>query len=319
MTNQNRKDGDAEWRWCYEADPFESWQSKAWQSRVPVHGHQDAQGIHKVPAHSRWVLLRARGNKMKQRVLALAIKRIVWAELALTAVLAPPAFAQSQPAPGAVAIADAVASGAPVTVAQAGGTTRRCTGRCGARCSTRCSSRRDACRTRRERAGQGRADQAVRSDAADPAGRQDGFPAGADDHAEGNPGQRRGDRRRLPARCGSQLGEQLGRRAIGQLRGRRGRHCTARPLGEVHARVGRRPARRAVCILLEQRRFVLRPQHDPAQRHRADRNRERARCRSTVRTRSAVSSTSSRNTISAACSSTAASAARSTPATVTAR
>ena len=50
---------------------------------------------------------------MKQRVLALAIKRIVWAELALTAVLAPPAFAQSQPAPGAVAIADAVASGAP--------------------------------------------------------------------------------------------------------------------------------------------------------------------------------------------------------------
>ncbi|MDN7915537.1 TonB-dependent receptor [Burkholderia cepacia] len=59
---------------------------------------------------------------MKQRVLALAIKRIVWAELALTAVLAPPAFAQSQPAPGAVAIADAVANGAPVTVAQAGGT-----------------------------------------------------------------------------------------------------------------------------------------------------------------------------------------------------
>ena len=37
---------------------------------------------------------------MKQRVLALAIKRIVWAELALTAVLAPPAFAQRQPAPG---------------------------------------------------------------------------------------------------------------------------------------------------------------------------------------------------------------------------
>ncbi|NIF15029.1 hypothetical protein F3J12_37160, partial [Burkholderia sp. Ax-1735] len=59
---------------------------------------------------------------MKQRVLALAIKRIVWAELALTAVLAPPAFAQSQPVPGAVAIADAVANGAPVTVAQAGGT-----------------------------------------------------------------------------------------------------------------------------------------------------------------------------------------------------
>ena len=59
---------------------------------------------------------------MKQRVLALAIKRIVWAELALTAALAPPAFAHSQPARGAVAIAVAVANGAPVTVAQAGGT-----------------------------------------------------------------------------------------------------------------------------------------------------------------------------------------------------
>ena len=46
---------------------------------------------------------------MKQSVLALAIKRIVWAELALTAALAPSAFAQSQPAPGAVAVADAVA------------------------------------------------------------------------------------------------------------------------------------------------------------------------------------------------------------------
>ncbi|AJY41725.1 TonB-dependent receptor [Burkholderia humptydooensis] len=43
---------------------------------------------------------------MKQRAPALAIKRIVWAELALTATLAGPAFAQSQPA---VAVADAVA------------------------------------------------------------------------------------------------------------------------------------------------------------------------------------------------------------------
>ncbi|MBN3792022.1 hypothetical protein, partial [Burkholderia sp. Ac-20353] len=60
---------------------------------------------------------------MKQRVLALAIKRIIWAELALTATLAGPAFAQSQPAPGAAAIADAVANAAPVTVAQASGTT----------------------------------------------------------------------------------------------------------------------------------------------------------------------------------------------------
>src|ERR1700722_16522801 len=35
---------------------------------------------------------------MKQRALALAIKRIVWAELALSAAIAVPAFAQSQPA-----------------------------------------------------------------------------------------------------------------------------------------------------------------------------------------------------------------------------
>ncbi|CAE6751945.1 Vitamin B12 transporter BtuB [Paraburkholderia domus] len=35
---------------------------------------------------------------MKQRALALAIKRIIWAELALSAVIAVPAFAQSQPA-----------------------------------------------------------------------------------------------------------------------------------------------------------------------------------------------------------------------------
>ncbi len=56
---------------------------------------------------------------MKQRALAVAIRRIVWAELALTATLASPAFAQSQPAPGAVAVAAEVAKEAPTTVAQA--------------------------------------------------------------------------------------------------------------------------------------------------------------------------------------------------------
>lgn len=35
---------------------------------------------------------------MKQRALALAIKRMLWAELALSAAMAAPAFAQSQPA-----------------------------------------------------------------------------------------------------------------------------------------------------------------------------------------------------------------------------
>ena len=36
---------------------------------------------------------------MKQRALAIAIRRIIWAELAFSAALAVPAFAQSQPAP----------------------------------------------------------------------------------------------------------------------------------------------------------------------------------------------------------------------------
>ncbi|WP_261325401.1 hypothetical protein, partial [Burkholderia cepacia] len=58
---------------------------------------------------------------MKQRVLALAIKRIVWAELALTAALAPPAFAQSQPAPGARGLAGAGAPRAPRAGGPAGG------------------------------------------------------------------------------------------------------------------------------------------------------------------------------------------------------
>ena len=35
---------------------------------------------------------------MKQRALAIAIRRIIWAELALSAAIAVPAFAQSQPA-----------------------------------------------------------------------------------------------------------------------------------------------------------------------------------------------------------------------------
>ncbi|HEX7910620.1 MAG TPA: TonB-dependent receptor [Paraburkholderia sp.] len=76
---------------------------------------------------------------MKQRALALAIKRIIWAELALSAAIAVPAFAQSQPAttgdaaaattteskPAAAAAAPAAASGAAATSAEgsAAGTT----------------------------------------------------------------------------------------------------------------------------------------------------------------------------------------------------
>ncbi|WP_321839207.1 TonB-dependent receptor [Paraburkholderia bannensis] len=54
---------------------------------------------------------------MKQRVLALAIKRIIWAELALSAAIAAPVFAQSQPAAsgGATAAAPAGASDAAAT------------------------------------------------------------------------------------------------------------------------------------------------------------------------------------------------------------
>jgi iron complex outermembrane receptor protein len=48
---------------------------------------------------------------MKQRALALAIKRIIWAELALSAAIAVPAFAQSQPA--------ATGNAAPATTAEA--------------------------------------------------------------------------------------------------------------------------------------------------------------------------------------------------------
>ncbi|MDC6128414.1 TonB-dependent receptor plug domain-containing protein, partial [Burkholderia gladioli] len=56
---------------------------------------------------------------MKQRVLAMAVRQIVWAEIALAATLAVPAFAQSQPAAGPAAVADALASGPAIKVAQA--------------------------------------------------------------------------------------------------------------------------------------------------------------------------------------------------------
>ena len=138
------------------------------------------------------VLLRARGNKMKQRVLALAIKRDslggtrVDGRTRAAGVRPEPAGAGRRRDRGCGRERRAVTRywRAAQRAAPLHRTLRR-------PMQHRCSSRRDACRTRRERAGQGRADQAVRSDGpADPAGRQDGFPAGADDHAEGNPGQR---------------------------------------------------------------------------------------------------------------------------------
>ncbi|MGF6724840.1 iron complex outermembrane receptor protein [Paraburkholderia sp. GAS41] len=59
---------------------------------------------------------------MKQRALALAIRRIIWAELALTTAIAAPAFAQSQPAAPVAATAGAAApdaaSGAATTGAE---------------------------------------------------------------------------------------------------------------------------------------------------------------------------------------------------------
>ncbi|EIF31771.1 outer membrane receptor protein [Burkholderia sp. Ch1-1] len=55
---------------------------------------------------------------MKQRALALAIRRIVWAELALSAAIAVPAFAQSQPAATGTAAA-ATTESAPATGAAA--------------------------------------------------------------------------------------------------------------------------------------------------------------------------------------------------------
>ncbi|HEV3425574.1 MAG TPA: TonB-dependent receptor plug domain-containing protein, partial [Paraburkholderia sp.] len=56
---------------------------------------------------------------MKQRALASAIRRIIWAELALTTAIAAPAFAQSQPAAPAAAAPAAAASGTAAAAAPA--------------------------------------------------------------------------------------------------------------------------------------------------------------------------------------------------------
>ncbi|RAS18834.1 TonB-dependent receptor [Paraburkholderia bryophila] len=56
---------------------------------------------------------------MKQRALALAIKRIIWAELALSAAIAVPAFAQSQPAPTGAAAGATTTESTPATPAAA--------------------------------------------------------------------------------------------------------------------------------------------------------------------------------------------------------
>jgi iron complex outermembrane receptor protein len=58
---------------------------------------------------------------MKQRALALAIRRIIWAELALTTAFAIPAFAQSQPATTGTPAAAAAASGTAAAAAPASG------------------------------------------------------------------------------------------------------------------------------------------------------------------------------------------------------
>ncbi|MEA2195853.1 MAG: iron complex outerrane recepter protein, partial [Solirubrobacteraceae bacterium] len=56
---------------------------------------------------------------MKQRALALAIKRIVWAELALSAAFAVPAFAQSQPATTGTAAGATTTESAPAAAVAA--------------------------------------------------------------------------------------------------------------------------------------------------------------------------------------------------------
>jgi iron complex outermembrane receptor protein len=56
---------------------------------------------------------------MKQRALALAIKRIVWAELALSAAIAVPAFAQSQPATTGTAVGATTSESTPAAAAAA--------------------------------------------------------------------------------------------------------------------------------------------------------------------------------------------------------
>jgi Outer membrane cobalamin receptor protein len=59
---------------------------------------------------------------MKQRALALAIKRIIWAELALSAAIAVPAFAQSQPATTGTAAGATTESTPAAAAAPASGT-----------------------------------------------------------------------------------------------------------------------------------------------------------------------------------------------------
>jgi iron complex outermembrane receptor protein len=59
---------------------------------------------------------------MKQRALTLAVKRIIWAELALSAAIAVPAFAQSQPAATGAAAGATTTESAPAAAAPASGT-----------------------------------------------------------------------------------------------------------------------------------------------------------------------------------------------------
>ncbi|MGF6532263.1 iron complex outermembrane receptor protein [Paraburkholderia sp. GAS206C] len=56
---------------------------------------------------------------MKQRALAIAIRRIIWAELALSTAIAVPAFAQSQPATPAAAASGTAAAAAPAAASGA--------------------------------------------------------------------------------------------------------------------------------------------------------------------------------------------------------
>jgi iron complex outermembrane receptor protein len=63
---------------------------------------------------------------MKQRALAIAIRRIIWAELALSTAIAVPAFAQSQPATPAAAASGTAAAAAP---APASGTAAAASGK----------------------------------------------------------------------------------------------------------------------------------------------------------------------------------------------
>ncbi|WP_144151543.1 TonB-dependent receptor [Paraburkholderia sp. BCC1885] len=60
---------------------------------------------------------------MKQRALAVAIRRIIWAELALTTAIAAPAFAQSTPAAPAAAASGTAAAAAPAAASGAATTT----------------------------------------------------------------------------------------------------------------------------------------------------------------------------------------------------